>query len=116
MHELTIAQNIISIIEDELQQRNKLACQVNKVYFNTGRLNAVVPESLQYNFNQIKKERKFTQNAELIIKEIPITIKCEDCQAETQIDEPVFKCQNCSSRQIKVIAGKKMYIESMDIE
>ena len=116
MHELTIAKNIVSIVKEELKKRDKLDCHVQKIYFNAGRLNAVVPESLQYNFNQIKQANKYIQNTELIIKEVPVTIKCRNCEKQTTIDEPVFRCQHCDSSNIEVISGKKMYIESMDID
>src|SRR6056297_3252804 len=116
MHELTIAKNILAIVEDELKKRDQLDCQVREIYFNTGRLNAVVPQSLQSNFEQIKKQKQFLQNATLIIQEIPVTIKCRDCQEQTEIDEPIFRCQACDSVNIEVIAGKRMYIESMEIE
>lgn len=116
MHELTIARNIVSIIKEELQERDQLDYRVSEIYFNAGRLNAVVPESLQYNFDQIKQDKEFIKDASLIIKQIPVTIKCHDCEYETTIDEPVFRCQNCDSRNIEVTAGKKMYIDSIEIE
>jgi len=116
MHELTIAQNIVSIIEEELKKRDQLEARVNQVFFNTGRLNAVIPESLRHNFNRIKNEKPFLREAELVIKEIPIVIRCRDCGEESTIEEPIFMCQHCNSTNIEVISGKKMYIDSLEID
>lgn len=116
MHELTIAQNMVEIIEEELKNREQLDKKVMEVNFIAGRLNAVVPESLQYNFDHLKQKKDYLKDAELNIKETPIVIQCRNCQQKTTIDEPIFRCQKCNSGDIEVISGKRMYIESLEIE
>ncbi|HMA61287.1 MAG TPA: hydrogenase maturation nickel metallochaperone HypA [bacterium] len=116
MHELTIAQNMVEIIEEELKNREQLDKKVMEVNFIAGRLNAVVPESLKYNFDHLKQDKDYLKDAELIIKETPIVIRCNNCHEETTIDEPIFRCQKCNSGDIEVISGKRMYIESLEIE
>ena len=116
MHEFTIATNIVSIVEDALRKRDSLDSSVEQVEFVAGRLNAVIPQFLRENFDHLKKEKKFLRDAELVIREKPIIIRCGECGAETEIDEPVFWCGRCSSGNIEVISGKEMYVDSIQVE
>ncbi len=115
MHELSIANNIVTIVEEEYK---KLDCNgmVQKVYFNTGRMNAIIPDSLKFGFNTIKQNKVFLKEAELIIIESPIILKCKKCNIEKEIDEPFFICEKCGSTNIEVISGMEMYIDSIEVD
>ena len=115
MHELTIAQNIITIVEEEIRKQS-LAGSVTAIYFKAGRLNAIIPETLQFGFNAIKRESPRLSEAKLIVEEIPVRIRCEKCHSEKVIDEPVFFCENCGSQQITMLSGQEMYIDNFEIE
>ena len=43
-----------------------------------------------------------------------IDVKCEDCQHEFTIDEPIFMCPKCDSFNTELISGKELYIETME--
>lgn len=115
MHELTIAQNIISIVEDELKSRNCHA-SVKKVIFSAGRMNAIIPESLKFGFDVLKKNSPFLMQSELEITEIPIKIRCNNCGREMDISEPMFICDKCGSIDIEILSGKDMFVESIELE
>jgi len=115
MHELSIAQNIISIVEQELAKR-EVQSKVQKIFFNAGRMNAIIPDSLIFGFNTLKKETKLLHEAKLEINETPLILKCRKCGKDFEIDEPVFVCNFCGSTDIEVVSGKDMYIESIELE
>ena len=115
MHELSIAQNIITIVEEEYLKQNCTG-DVKSIVFFAGRMNAIIPESLIFNFNTIKLENKILMNTILQLKEEPIIIKCKNCKVENKIDDPFFICETCGSTNIEIISGKEMYIESIEID
>ncbi len=115
MHEFSIAQNIITIVEEELSKQKEMK-PVRKIFFHTGRLNAVIPETLRFGFDIQKREKPLLSKATLEIDEIPIKIKCRECGQVTELDEPAFLCPACGSQQIKVISGKHMTIDSIELE
>jgi len=115
MHEFSIAQNIITIVEEELAKQKELR-PVRKIFFHTGRLNAVIPETLRFGFDIQKQEKPLLARAILEIKEIPIKIRCRNCGKETELEEPAFLCPECASQQIEVITGKHMTIDSIELE
>ncbi len=115
MHEMSIAQNIITILKDE-KSKNEFKKPVKSITLITGRMNAVIPDSLKFCFDIIKKDIDFLQNSILEIKEEVIKIRCNSCNSEKEIEEPIFLCDNCNSSDIEILSGTDMYIESIDIE
>ena len=115
MHELSIAQNIIIIVEEELKKHGNKGT-VKKVLFKSGRMNAIIPDSLKFGFDILKKEKEVVKNAEIEIEEIPLKVKCTRCGTESVIDEPAFFCPKCFSPDVEIIAGKEMWVESIELD
>jgi len=113
MHELQIATNIISIVEEEIRKSGKKE-DIKFVYFVAGKMRAIIPESLQFSFDVMKRDKPFLIDAELKISEIPIKIRCKNCKAKHTLDEPVFRCETCSSMEIEIISGDELYIDSIE--
>ena len=114
MHELQIAQNIITIVNDELSKsRNKNA--VDTVYFIAGRMRAIIPETLQFSFDVQKKNHRQLESSKLSVKEIDIVIKCKDCDHQQTILEPVFHCEKCLSANIEIVNGNELYVDSIEL-
>jgi len=114
MHELQIAHNIITIVNDELV-KSKTTNAVETVYFISGRMRAIIPETLQFSFDVQKKNYGQLENSKLSIKEIDIVIKCKDCDHQQTILEPVFHCAKCLSTNIEIVNGNELYVDSIEL-
>lgn len=114
MHEGNIAQNIISIVNEELLTRG-LCSKVKKIVFKAGRIHAIVPESLCFFFDIIKKDHIGLADAELVVEEIPLVVSCSKCSISYEINEPFFWCKNCSE-PVSIISGKGMSVDSFDVD
>ncbi len=114
MHELSIAQNIVKIVHQEYQKGN-FETKVKKVFFSAGKMNAIIPASLQLNFNVVKKNYEELKSAKLIIEEREVVIQCRQCQEKVELEEPVFRCQHCGSADIELVQGKEMFVESFEV-
>lgn len=114
MHEMTIAQNILNIITAELKS-DILAKQVTRVHFKSGKMNAIIPESLSFCFDVLKVEYPFLKDAELVIEETPLIIRCQDCGELAELEEPLFICPHCQSFALEIVSGKEMFVESVEI-
>lgn len=116
MHELTIARNIIQIVENELKKRGDSdSIRVKRISFKAGALNAIIPESLIFGFDILKKESKLLKDSELIIEEIPLKVRCHVCGMESVLLEPFFFCSGCGSGNVEVVEGKEMFVESVEL-
>lgn len=115
MHEMTIAKNIVNIVMGKVSEYSA-APIVKQINFKTGRMNAIIPESLLFCFDVIKKEEPLLANAELVITETPLVVHCQICQTDTDLAEPLFVCPHCGGMDLKIISGTEMFVESIDIE
>lgn len=115
MHELTIATNIIKIVKDELTKKN-LAQPIKTIIFKAGRLHAIIPESLTFNFDAIKESEQLLRNSKLLIEEIPIKVKCQSCGETIELAEPVFICPHCQNDDLEIINGHEMYVDNIEME
>ena len=113
MHEMGIALQIVEIaaasIPPDLEN-----VRVARVNLKVGRLAAIVPESLRFCFSIAVNETPL-EGAELVIEELPVLARCNQCNAEWTINEPVFKCQICDGGSLQILSGRELDIESIEI-
>lgn len=113
MHELSIAQNIIQIVNSTVEQ-DKLGL-VEKIYLKVGLLANVLIESLTFSYNSIVENTPLN-NSRLEIEILPIKISCNDCSAINTTDDFIFCCPECKSSAINVIGGDEMIISSIKLK
>jgi hydrogenase nickel incorporation protein HypA/HybF len=112
MHELYIAQSIISTVKKSLP--DGIECSmVRSIYVDCGQLDAVIPETLSFLFDAIKSEYQMTES-ELCIRVIPVLCKCGDCLREFSIELPVFICPDCRGGNIQVLQGRGIRLTKIE--
>ncbi|MBF0118657.1 MAG: hydrogenase maturation nickel metallochaperone HypA [Desulfobacterales bacterium] len=112
MHEMGIALQIIDIVKSAIPSHD---IKVKKVNLKIGKLSAVVPESLRFCFDVVKKETPLS-NAILYVEETPVVLKCKQCNNQWTIKDLVFICTKCSSSSVDIISGRELDIHSMEVE
>lgn len=113
MHELSIIANLFEILEEKAKE--KKAKKIVSVKLKVGKLSGVVPEFLITAFDIYKKDT-IASDAKLGIEEVPIKIYCQKCKAEMIIDDFVFICSECGSRELKTLSGTELFLEKMELE
>lgn len=109
MHELAIAQNILQIAQEEISSRN-LEGDAETILFRAGRLNAVIPDILIFNFDVLKMDVLGFRETTLKVEQDPIRVKCKSCDQQTVLEEPVFVCMVCGG-SVEVESGQDMFVE-----
>lgn len=112
MHEMSLMASIFDILKQHLPEG---APKVTNVTLVVGKLTNTVPDALQMAFEAFACETEF-EGAELEIKVIPIRVKCQECEQESELDSPIFLCPACKSPVVQVLSGREMYIDSMEVE
>jgi len=113
MHELALTQSILSIVREEAEKRR--IEQVLSITLKIGKLSGVMPPLIQEYFNLAGKGT-VAEGARLILDEIPAVISCLNCNNETQLQRPKFRCPHCDSLNIQLISGREFYIDSIEVE
>jgi hydrogenase nickel incorporation protein HypA/HybF len=113
MHEVSIAQSVISIVEKSLPENNTK--KVTLVYLSIGRLSGIEIEALKFAFSIIKKD-SLLKDAEMVIETINGKAICNDCGKSFELSEYATPCPNCESFSLKIIEGKEMNVTHIELE
>ena len=112
MHELSIAQNIISIIQDYINEDQKNT--VKTIRLKIGKLSNVLTDSLLFGFEVLTKDT-YLEGANLEIEHLPVRIHCEACGEETTIEDFLFLCSVCHSSKVKVLSGYELMVSEIEL-
>ena len=114
MHEVSIASNIFKIVLNELKNQEPFPV-LRKVRLKISQLTAVVPEALDFAWTAITKGTEL-EGSELEIEEIPILLKCHSCGVKFNIDNPIFICEKCNSKETELLSGDELDLVSLIVE
>ena len=112
MHEMSIAQNIIDIVRDEMKKHN--VEKLSAVNISVGKLSAIVPSSLTF-CHQIIIEGTDLEGLRLNIREVPLGYRCFDCGHEFTSEDMVFTCPECEAENPMLTTGRDMTIDSIEV-
>jgi hydrogenase nickel incorporation protein HypA/HybF len=110
MHELSIAQSIVEIVE----QYAPAGRSVQVVRVALGQLSGVVPESLEFCFQAVVSDSPF-EGARLQIDEIPLRARCQTCGTEFPVEWAVFVCGNCSGTDLEILSGTELKVTEIEL-
>ncbi|MBN1254135.1 MAG: hydrogenase maturation nickel metallochaperone HypA [Deltaproteobacteria bacterium] len=113
MHELSVAQGLLEIIEQEA--RPYPGARVTQVRLRIGKLSAVVPDALRFAFEAITRGG-IAEGASLEIEEVPLRIRCRQCAKEFTVENPFMICPRCEGLDVEMVSGRELEITSMEIE
>ncbi|MFQ5769938.1 MAG: hydrogenase maturation nickel metallochaperone HypA [bacterium] len=113
MHELAIANTIVTTVLHEIERQD--LPPVKAVVVRVGALSGVVPEALQFNFEAITIDTPLA-HTKLEIEKIPVQGKCRKCSREFTVKNYLFVCPSCQSGQIQVTQGEELDIAYLEVE
>lgn len=110
MHELSIATEIVNIVNQHVKEEERERVEIVKV--KIGRLTNVLGESLQFCYDAIIKDTPLA-NAKLEIENTLLQLNCNDCGNINFADEYIFKCKACSSGNINITGGDELNVSEI---
>ena len=113
MHEFSLIENIFKILDDIIK-KEKIK-KIDKINLIVGEMLQIVPETLVFAFDAVKKGTK-CENAKLNIEIQPITIKCNICKRNIELNKDQYICPQCKGNDFKIISGKEFIIKSIEGE
>ena len=112
MHELSIAQEILSIVHQYVPDPQPN--YIKSVKVSIGKMSNILTDSLTFCFEAITSNSSLN-GTKLEITETPVKINCLNCLKESEIEPPVFACPVCGHNKIKIISGKEMRVEEIEL-
>ena len=113
MHELGITKNMLDLVIDEAEKAE--ARQVGKITLVIGEMTGVVADSVQFYFDFLSKGTP-AEGATLLFTMVPIKAQCRGCSKFFETKELDWICPYCGNNSLEIIAGKELFVESIEVE
>ncbi|WP_090718646.1 hydrogenase maturation nickel metallochaperone HypA [Nitrosomonas sp. Nm166] len=113
MHELSLAENIVQLIEDTALKQS--FAQVTTVWLEIGQLACVEQESLRFYFDVVAQD-SIARQARLEIIEIAGQALCKQCNQDILIATYHDACPHCGSYALQVTQGDGMRIKELEVK
>ncbi len=112
MHELSIAENIVEIIQDHVPSSG--LSRVRNVKLKIGELAGVVPDSLEFCFDAITDQTPM-RDAVLVVEHVPFVIECHTCGLVSTNDVGIILCARCGSDETKMVSGNELLVMAIEM-
>ena len=109
MHELSIAEELLHIIEKRADQEG--IQKVDRINLRIGELSGVFPDSLEFAFEVLSKG-KISEGAYINIEMVTPRFRCTNCG--NFVVAGVEKCPICSSSDLSFCGGNELEILSFE--
>ena len=113
MHELAITQDMFDLIIEQAEKAE--AKKIGKVNLVIGELTGVVGDCVRFYFDFISKGT-LAEGATLSFIAVPPKAQCQDCSEIFELKEFEWTCPHCGGRSLSIVAGKELFIESIEVE
>lgn len=113
MHELAVCQSLIDQVEAIALQKNaKIVCTI---IVGIGPLSGVESQLLK-NAYTVASAGTIAENAELIVEDLPVRVKCTKCGSESDALPNKLICKQCGDWRTTLISGDEMMLLSVELE
>lgn len=113
MHEVSIALNLLDIIEKKCREEGYQ--KVESVRVRVGKASSVQPEAFSFAFEVVKKDT-LAQNARFLIDLIPLGGTCSACGNRFETEEVyILECPSCGSSSFQITQGYELEIVEMEV-
>jgi hydrogenase nickel incorporation protein HypA/HybF len=112
VHELTITQNILDIALEHAQEAG--ATQIGRINLVIGEMTGVAEDCVRF-YMDVLSRGTAAEEAELNVRRVPITARCQDCAEHFEVREFVWACPRCQSARSDIIGGKELFVESIEV-
>jgi hydrogenase nickel incorporation protein HypA/HybF len=113
MHELSIAQSILSIAGNAVPENSNAV--VTGIGLQIGELSGIVVESLEFAFSVIKADT-ILQYAELNIQIMQGEAACTECKTIFPVSSYGICCPQCKSYSMKILKGREMRVLNIVVD
>jgi hydrogenase nickel incorporation protein HypA/HybF len=112
MHELSVAQRLVGVVQEELAGQQ---VRVTVVNLRLGPLSGVVAEALLFCFD-IATADTILQGAKLEIEEVAPVVYCPECKQERELPSiQMQRCPVCHTPTPQVVRGRELEIVSLEV-
>jgi hydrogenase nickel incorporation protein HypA/HybF len=110
MHELSVATAVLNTALKHAEDR-----RVSVVSVRAGAMRQVVPDSLRFYWEIVARDTT-CEDAELELVEVATELRCAACERRWSPQIPAFRCPDCGSADVLVLAGEELEVDYIEVE
>lgn len=115
MHEMSITQEIIEIIRQEMDKHG--VRELREAVVVHGQLTNIVPDAMQFAWEALTRETDL-EGSTLVTREEPLQLTCGGCGhgfSPEDLSAVFAPCPECGEQLgHQVVAGRELYIENIE--
>jgi hydrogenase nickel incorporation protein HypA/HybF len=113
MHELAITQDMLDLVLEQAEKAG--AREVGKINLVIGGMTGVVKECVQFYFDFLSQGTP-AEGAALSFTATPTKARCRVCDKLFEPKEFDWDCPYCGGKEMEIVAGKELFVESIEVE
>ncbi len=113
MHEVSICQSLVSVVLDELAQREVGAGRLKRVRVVAGQLHQLVPDALVFAYELLTRDTP-AAGSQLELRVPPLEATCKRCGWQGAMEPPIFLCEKCGAG-IEIKGGDELFVEELEL-
>ncbi len=113
MHELALCEALLRQVEEIAEQHR--ARSVTRILVRYGPLSGVEPALLQQAYT-IAAAGTRAAEADLVLEESPVRVRCDACGAETDAAVNRLICGACGDWHTRLVSGDEMLLASLELD
>ncbi len=113
MHEMSICESIVSVIEQQAVAQSFR--KVNMVRLEIGPLAGVEIAALRFSFDVVTRG-SVAQGARLEVIELPVHARCVACDKSIDVRTRFDACPICGGYQVQITGGDELRIKDVEVD
>ncbi len=113
MHELALAQDIVSLIEAEASR--SAFSRVRVLRLELGAFGCVDEAALRFCFGSVARGTP-AQDATIEVIHVPGTARCLDCEENVTITERLSPCPQCGGGRLQITGGQDLRLRELEVD
>ena len=81
-----------------------------------GEFSNVIPQLLEQAFTSFRELEPLIATARLTIREVPLTLICQDCLQDFRPPSASFQCPHCGSLSTRIEQGEELLLRNVELE
>jgi hydrogenase nickel incorporation protein HypA/HybF len=113
MHELSIAEELVRTIREELRRHPN--ARLKSALVRVGVLRLIEPSTLEHCFEAATWDSSLA-GAQLHVEQVAASARCRKCDMEFAVEHHWFECPRCGETGSVLVRGDELQLVSLEIE
>jgi len=113
MHEQSIVESLLALALENAERAN--AIRILKINLVVGEYSGVVEEAVDFYFSFLSRNT-IAAEASIAYRHVPAQLRCRRCETIFTPEKNNLHCPECNEQQVDIIAGRELYIDSLEVE